>query len=195
MPEIVQLLSSRTGGNNFANWVAQSAQVPAIDSQLTTLIPVQEMLPFQRQILTREMGLSVPAGDLPLWEAIVPEDQAWRLHFAAIFHNDTPPHVFSFRFIPRAGAGNTFYQIARQQIRDNTDSPLYPSMAVNSTANNFFNQRGGERPEFFPGDAISLIGETLAVVNPVTMRFIFRYELIPLPVSQTPDTVWTSQTF
>ncbi len=197
MPQFLPLSNTRTGGATLADWVTQANQAPVIDSQWTTLFPVQDMLPFQRQLLTREIEPGVSQGENVLFEATVPDDEAWRLHFVSYFHDDNTNHTVRLAIVPRLQSPNGRYPYVRQQIREDIDTPLYPSMATSGTTqNNFFNQRGGEQPELFGGDAISLLDET-ARVDAVAgvARILFRYERIPLPLTIDIDGVWTVQTF
>lgn len=197
MPQFLPLTNTRTGGATLGDWVSQASQTPVIDSQWTTLFPVQEMLPFQRQILTREIEPGVSQGENVLFEATVPDDEAWRLHFVSYFHDDNTNHTVRLAVVPRLQTVNGRYPYVRQQIREDIDTPLYPSMATSGTTqNNFFNQRGGKQPELFAGDAISLLDETAradAVAG--VARILFRYERIPLPLTIDIDQVWTVQTF
>ena len=190
------LLNTRTGGATFGDWVSQASQAPVIDSQSTTLFPVQDMLPFQRQILTREIEPSVSQNENVLFEATVPDNEAWRLIYLSYFHDDQSSHNVRFAVVPRLPIQNGRMPIVRQQVREDIDTAFFPSMPTGGTANNFFNQRGGEPPEFFAGDAISLLDET-ARADAVAgiARILFRYERIPLPLTIDIDSVWTVQTF
>jgi len=192
----VKNLDPRLGSLKWADWTNRGSNQPLIKQQLSVLIPNQEMLPFQRQVLTREMLRSVPQGDNVLYEATVPQDQAWRLIWMTYRHVDNIFHILNFRVLPMLPNATIFHTITRRQVQNDTDTPLYPSMPVVATDDTQFDHRGGPRPEFFPGDKLSVLDETsMSKVGSTTCKLIFRYERIPLPVSQTIDNVWTAQTF
>jgi len=152
------------------------------------------MLPFQRQIKTRRMTVGVAQNDQALFEATVPDKESWRLLWMTYRHDDDISHNLRFSVVPSFQDLSTVNPITRQQVRDGEDTPLYPSMGTTGTQNNFFNQRGGPRPEFFPRDQIDVFDQTpVNRVAGTTAILIFRYELIPLPVSTETDEVWTAQ--
>lgn len=150
------------------------------------------MRPFQRSVRTQEIPAAVAVGEVPLFQARVPDDEAWRLHWMTYFHNDSEAHIVRLTFSPRLEQPDSFMTIARQQIAQDIDSPIYPSMPTTIVTNSQFNQRGGEQPEFFPGDLLLFTDESVRVdVVAGIARLMFRYELIPLPVSMARDRVWT----
>jgi len=193
---IVENVDPRLGSLGWADWTNRAGNDPLVRGQLTTLLPVQELLPFQRQIVTRSLPIAVPQGEQVQFDATVPNEEAWRLQWMAYFHDDDLSHILVFRMLPGIGKPSEFHQITRMQVREDVTTPLYPSLTTAPLANNIWHQHGGPHPEFFGGDKITVIDET--AVNDaagVTAVLVFRYELIPLPISKAKDTVWGAQTF
>jgi len=192
----VQNFDPRLGSLVWAEWTGRASNNPLITEQLVTLIPVQEMLPFQRQVRTRQMDSTVIQGNNVLFEATIPQLEAWRLLWMSYRHVDNIFHILRFAVTPTLSNATVLNIITRRQVVNDIDTPLYPSMPVVATDDAEFDQRGGPQPDFFPGDKLSVLDETpMSKVPPTDVKLMFRYERIPIPVSQKVDDVWTSQTF
>ncbi len=192
----VKNVDPRLGSLNWATWTNKGGNQALIQRQLTTLLPVQELLPFQRQVFTRRISNLVSQGDQVTFDAVVPDGQAWRLLWMAYAHDDDVPHIITVRVLPRLPQLVTFWPLFRIQVREDIDTPLYPSKATTGTSNNFWTQVGGKPPEFFAGDRISVLDQTAVnQAGDVLEELFFRYEQIPIPVTQAVDEVWTTTTF
>lgn len=191
-PQVNPLADPRAGSISLADWLNLSSISPAVANQLNLLVPTQEIRPFQRQVITREIPAAVAQGQQPIFQATVPDDEAWRLQWMTYHHNDNAQHTVRLNVTPRLNNPDSIMKFAQQFAPADFDIPIYPSVPNAAAANNLFNVKSGPQPEFFPGDLLIFVDETLRN-NPIagTARLMFRYELIPLPVQMRADSVWT----
>jgi len=191
IPQVNPLTSPRAGSVSLADWLNLSSITPALANQLNLLVPSQEMGPFQRKVAQREMIAAVDNTEIPIYEAIVPDDEAWRLHWVTYFHNDDINHIVRLTVTPRLQQPDSFMRYARQTVTPSLDTPVYPAYAYVAPNSNLFNTQTGPRPEFFPGDHLFFVDETARnLVSLGLARLMFRYELIPVPVAMQTDDVW-----
>jgi len=192
MPEIIPLRSSRTGGNIFSQWVAQASQTPAVDSQLSILIPTQEMRPFQREVRTfTDDQASVPIGQRATFRAIVPEGEAWRILWIGVRHSDPGTLTWGVSLESATPTSIDFLPI-RTNVDADTDTPLYPANTQSGSSNRF-NWNTSPELEAFQGDAVRV-----AMISPASgillATVLLRYELIPIPLVLRADDVWVGST-
>jgi len=190
-PQVNPLTSQRAGSVSLADWLDLSAITPALANQLNLLVPSQEMRPFQRKISQREIVAAVAQNQQPIFQALVPDDEAWRLHWMTYFFNDNVDHTVRLSVTPRLQQPDSLMKFAQQIVSPATDTPVYPAIPFTADSNGLFNVRGGPRPEFFPGDLLLFVDETVrndAVAG--LARLMFRYELIPLPTATATDDTW-----
>lgn len=193
-PQVNPLADPRAGSISLADWLNLSSITPAVANQLNLLIPSQEMERFQRKIAQREIPANVAQNQQPIFQATIPDDEAWRLHWMTYFHDDNVIHTVRLTLTPRLQNADSIMKFATQLAPQDTDTPIYPAVPnaiVGAAVNSRFNVMGGPRPEFFPGDLLNFVDETVRA-NAVagTARLMFRYELIPLPVVTATDTEW-----
>jgi len=177
MPEILPLNNVRTGGVGLGDWVSQAGNEPVVDSQLTILVPTQDMLPFQRRIFTRELdAASVPIGQRATFVGTVPAKEAWRILWIGVRHSDPTSLIFSVELNP-ATPSNVNYAPVRVSVDSNTNVPLYPASEADGVSNRFF-QHAGPPLELFEGDQLRITQVSLATAIELT-SLVVRYELIP----------------
>jgi len=182
----------RLGSVNWANWTDQASQLALIAAQARMLFPVQEMLPFQRQIRQQDLANSPAVGQSVVFQAEVPDDEAWRMIDLTVEHDDSTTHIFRWTYIPRfSGAG--IRMIARKSVNMNTETPLYRSFSDETSASRFA-PRGPNAVEFYSGDRIEIFDLTGATDADVITRMRIRYELIPLPLDVSLVNEFTTTT-
>jgi len=182
----------RLGSVNWANWTQQASQLALIAAQARLLFPVQEMLPFQRRIRQFDLANSPAVGQSALFQATVPDDEAWRMIDLTVEHDDSTTHIFRWTYIPRFD-GASLRMITRKAVNSNTETPLYRSFSDENSASRFA-PRGPNVVEFYPGDRIDVFDLTGATDADVVTEIRMRYELIPLPIEIALDDIWTTTT-
>lgn len=150
------------------------------------------MLPFQRRIRDQVVPLTVtPIGQLAIFEATVPIDEAWRMISVTLAHDDSVEHEMVWIYIPRLGVGGT-HVVARFGIPVGQGTPIYESFTAVAAINSFA-PRGPKVVEFYANDVVQFLDLIGSVDDPVNWALRIRYELIPLPLEQELTTEWTSR--
>lgn len=178
----VQNSDPRLGSLRWADWTNRASNLALVRAQGTVLIPVQELLPFQRQIVEEDVALALVLGQVALFTARVPIDEAWRILNVTLEHDDSVTHDVRFGYFPRAGAGN-FRAISNLPVAVGQETPIYNSSAALAAATQF-GVRGPVPVEFFPDDDINILDQTVAANANVLWGLRIRYEQIPLPLEQ-----------
>lgn len=168
------------------DWLDQANNEATVQGIETNLRPTMEMMPFQRKIRTAAMVATVNAGQKALFQRKVPRNEMWRLHFVSIEQTDAGDKIARLSILQDIGT-TIIYNIARVEVNANTETPLYPSMAVDSVADDRFNQRGGPAPELIGGDTLQIIQVTAGTNAGVTWSVTLRYEILPAANLILPD--------
>jgi len=189
---IVKNVDPRLGSLRWAAWTNRGGNQALIQNQLTVLLPVQELLPFQRQIREQQLGATPAVTEKSIFTVTVPIDEAWRMIDVTYEHDDSTTHILEWSYFPRDGAGDQ-HMIARKSVNMNLATPLYRSFSEENSASRFA-PRGPTTVEFFARDQIQIFDLTGATDADVQARLRLRWELIPLPQDQRLSTQWLGQT-
>jgi len=179
---VVPNFDPRLGSTKWADWTNQASNRPLIVAQFRELIPVQEMLPFQRQIF-QENAEGLPSqNQTTVFNWVVPQDEAWRILSVAILHTDTAALTFAFTIISARDV-NILMPVSRETLNANIAASLYPAANSSNTANDFRQQPRPPR-EAFPGDTVQVRMLTgITAPGGAQVNVFMRAELIPLPLS------------
>jgi len=188
---IVKNVDPRLGSLRWADWTNRGGNQALIRGQLTTLLPVQEMLPFQRQVREQDTGATPAVTEQSIFTVTLPIDEAWRMIDATYEHDDSVTHIIHWTYFPRSGAGDA-HTVARKSVNMNLATPLLRSFSEENSASRFA-PRGWGPVEFFPGDIVQILDLTSAVDADVQARLRLRWELIPIPLSKQISTQWLGQ--
>jgi len=189
---VVKNVDPRLGSLGWATWTNRGGNQALIQGQLRTLLPVQELLPFQRQIREQQVGATPAATEQAIFTVTVPESEAWRMIDVTYSHDDSVDHTVKWFYTPNRGAtGN--HVIALTPVPVNVETPLLRSFsAVISAAT--VSPRGPGPVEFFAFDTITFLDLTAAIDANVISTLRLRWELIPLPLIKSLSTQWLGQT-
>jgi len=188
---VVENVDPRLGSLVWATWTNRGGNQVLIKGQLRTLLPVQELLPFQRQIREQQLGASPAVGEKSIFTVTVPQDEAWRIIDITYEHDDSTTHILEWSYFPRDGAGDQ-HMIARKSVNMNLATPIYRSFSEENSSSRFA-PRGPTPVEFFPRDQIQIFDLTGATDADVEARLRVRWELIPVPLSHTLSEQWLGQ--
>jgi len=166
----------RTGSQNYGDWVNRASNVSLINKTSRTLFPVQEMLPFQRQLVDGSFTRATLAiNQAALFDITVPEKEAWSMKWITVEHTDPGGAQDASIFVVRA-AGPIFVLMHRQ-VGANLENNLYPGKQIlpASASSSEFDYDGPM--ELFEGDTLSVR------IGPMTGASVadcaLRYEHIP----------------
>jgi len=191
IPAVNPLTDPRAGSISLGEWLNLSSITPALANQLNLLVPTQEMEPFQRQIRTGLLQSAPTVGQVALFTATVPDDEAWRMIYLSIHQDDSVTHIYRWTVIPKIENGQ-LVMIARKSVNSNLETPLYRSFSEENSASRFA-PRGPLPVEFMPGDQIDVFDLTSQTDATTIHKLSFRYELIPIPQKRSVDRLWTQQ--
>lgn len=181
---VVENLDPRLGSTIWADWTNQASNRPLIVGQFQQLLPVQEMLPFQRVIRTRGFSQGFIVNQRVRFDANVPDDEAWRIIAIGILHDNAADMQWVVRVTQR---GQPFlYRAANVLVVPNEQTPLYPSASVGAEDDEA-RALTGPPLEAFPGDQFTVRSPTLGGAAGGVVDFSIRYELIPLPLRKERD--------
>lgn len=184
---VLENFDPRLGSTNWADWTNQASNRPLIVGQFQQLLPVQEMLPFQRVIRTRGFSQGFIVNQRVTFEAVIPDDEAWKILAVGIEHSNTVDMIWVLRYTRR---GQPFlYRVTRAVATPNNATPLYPSSALDQSDSRF-RALTGPPLEVFPGDTLTILSPTPAAAAGGVADFSIRYELIPLPLRTEVDTLF-----
>jgi len=185
----VENFDPRLGSTNWADWTNQASNRPLIVSQVTQLVPVQEMLPFQRIIRTRALQQVVIVNEKVTYSVTPPDDEAWRILAVSAKHNNNVDVQFVLDLI--AVIQTSFvYEANHTVLNPNQQTPLYPASS-GSTDDSRSQTKTGPPLEVYPGDTLRIRTLTGWGAVPGVTELSVRYELIPLPLRQELDTFIT----
>lgn len=176
------------------DWYQQRNNEATIKGATDQIVPVQEMLKFQRRFRTREFQRSAIAGQRLEGLMTVPRTEAWVFHWFDVQHNDSGDLRFDLLLEP-ANTGflsPRFYTVVRRDVSPNVNTPLVEAMAANPASGSLFDRRSGRPFEGLPGDIIRLI--TTNVVGTTVFNVFFRYQVVPPPVILETDRLFSGQT-
>lgn len=186
---VVENLDPRLGSTVWADWTNQASNRPLITGQIRELVPVQEMLPFQRVIRTRAFSQGFIVNQLVSFNADIPDDEAWRILAVEIEHDNTAAMRWVLRVTQR---GQPYrYRAAHVLVDTSVPTPLYPSASMSNDGDQA-RALTGPPLEAFPGDQVSIRSLTVGAAAGGVVDFSIRYELIPLPFRKERDQVFTS---
>ncbi len=179
---VVPNFDPRLGSTRWASWTDQASNRPLIIAQLRQLVPVQEMLPFQRQIFHQNREVVSAQGQTERVTAVVPDDEAWRLRSITVLHTDTAPKTFRLLVISGLNVNITAEYTSRD-VTQNVATSLYPgNQPANSTLR--FSPATGPPIEAFPRDTVQVRSNTpTAAAGGAQTNIILEWELIPLPLA------------
>lgn len=179
---VVPNFDPRLGSTRWASWTDQASNRPLIIAQLRQLVPVQEMLPFQRQIFHQNEEIVTAQGQTERAEAVVPDDEAWRLRSVTVIHTDTAPKTFRLIVVSGLNVNITANYVGRD-VTQNVITSLYPAgVSVNSALR--FAPSTGPPIEAFPRDTVQVRSNTgTAAAGGAQTNIIIEWELIPLPLA------------
>lgn len=169
----------RLGSVNWAKWTDQASQLALIAAQARILFPVQEMMPFQRQVVTQELASAPDNGQKATFEIVVPNGEAWRILWIGIRHSNAVSLQMQIE-IDYATEHNVNYSPLREVADPNTNVPLYPAAQATEQSNRF-HQVTSPEIELFPRDRLNILQLT-AATGTIAVTAILRYEQIPIPV-------------
>jgi len=188
---IVKNVDPRLGAIEWARWTNRAGNQSLVKGQLSTLLPVQELRDFQRQIREQQVNAGPSAGQQAIFNVTVPELEAWRMIDVTYEHDDSVTHILHWFYNPNRGATGE-HTIARKAVNMNTATPLLRSFSEEGSASRFA-PRGPNQVEFFPFDVITFLDLTSATDANVTAVLRLRWELIPLPQDKRLSTQWLGQ--
>jgi len=172
----------RLGSTKWADWTNQASNLALIASQARLLFPVQEMMPFQRQIFHQNAEIVSAQGQTERVTAVVPDGQAWRLRSITVLHTDTAPKTFRLIVVSGLNVNITANYVGRD-VTQNVITSLYPAgVSVNSALR--FAPSTGPPIEAFPRDTVQVRSNTAtAAAGGAQTNVILEWELIPLPLA------------
>ena len=169
----------RLGSTKWADWTNQASNLALIAAQLRLLVPIQEMMPFQRQVFQEFIQVTPAIGQTTIFTWTVPQDEAWKLLHVSVAHSD-PTNLTWTLDIQSARDVNVLMPVARVVVEPLFIVPLYPSAPGTGGLSTFGAQTGPPR-EAFPGDEVQVRNRTpMTAAVPVSVRL--RWELVPLPL-------------
>lgn len=189
---IVKNVDPRLGSIQWARWTNRAGNQSLIRGQLSTLLPVQEMQPFQRQIREQQVGATPAVAEQSIFTVTIPKLEAWRLIDLTYAHDDSVTHIVELSYFPRNGAGDK-HVITRRSVQGGVATPLLRSFSAETGAARFAPEGPGP-VEFFARDQIQLLDLTVATDADVVVTARLRWELIPLPQDKRVSTQWLGQT-
>jgi len=190
-----ELQKDIVGQFGLNNWYQQRNNEATLQLAGTVVVPVQEMLKFQRRFRTRQFERSPIAGQFFAGEMEVPRTESWKFHYFSVLHNDSAPLKFTLSISP----SNTGFVSPREYtlFRDDPDpgvnTPLIESISENPPSGSLFKRRSPAPFEVLPGDVVRIVTAIVAAANP-TITVYFRYEILPPPVILETDTLFSGQT-
>ena len=170
----------RVGNVSWAEWTSQQTNESLIQAQLRLLVPVQDMLPFQRQIVEEPAQALPSVGQQSVFTWIVPLIESWRIMSMSVLHTDTAPVEFSFNIISNRNP-NMVMPVSRQLVSANVQTSLYPS-APSTVGPTTMRAQAGPPAEAFPRDIVQVrsIGG-IAAPSTGGNSFRFQYQQISSP--------------
>jgi len=186
---VVRNFDPRIGNTRWAEWTNHASKAALIQAQSTVLFPVQEMLPFQRQIFHQAETVVTAQGQTERVEAVVPDDEAWRLISVNIAHTDTAPKAFRLVIVSGLDV-NVNQDYTLKDVTQNINTSLYPAgSSVNSALR--FAPTTGPPIEAFPRDIVQVRSNTgTAAPGGAQTTFILTWELIPPPLTDNLSTLF-----
>lgn len=186
---VVENLDPRLGSTIWADWTNQASNRPLIVSQIRQLVPVQEMLPFQRVIRTRGFDQPFSVNEKVTFRAEIPQDEAWRILAITILHSNTAAVQWVVEVLAQNQI-NFIHEVVHIVADPNQRTPLYPS-SPGPTSDSRSQTRTGPPLELFPGDKLDIRSLTPSAAGGGQADLSVRYELIPLPLAEEIDTFFT----
>lgn len=177
------------------DWYQQRNNEATLQRSGTALIPVQEMMKFQRRFRTGEFQRAGIAGQQFVGEIEVPRTETWRFHYFDLSHDDSGPLKFTVTIEP-SNTGLTApreYTIFREDVDPGINTPIIESMSENPGSGSLFKRRSTLPLEILPGDFLRVLSDAFVGANVITHVF-FRYEILPPPVILETDTLFSGFT-
>lgn len=171
----------------FGDYFRQLNNLNQIIDVLDVMLPVQEMSKFQRRIRDFEFTLQLLAGQKGLVQAIVPNDETWRILWAGIANGDSGSKFTVLDITPR-NLAKVGVVVSSRDVAPGAISTLYPSSTAGAgTTEN--EARTGPPYDAFPGDRVRINDITgTTAVGPISWTAYMRYEVMPPPVRADRDT-------
>lgn len=175
---INKLTQVEAGQESLESWYNWPIQNSAVAQMADTLLPVQEMMPFERRFRDADLRLALVATEQFLASRRVPANEIWRLISLQILHDDSVTHIVSLRGNSPLSPGAS-WTFARQILTGGVSSSLFPAIPTPVDSQNQFNVRGGAAPIWLPGDLVTIVDDTAAVDADVIWICSLRYEILP----------------
>lgn len=177
------------------NWYQQRNNEATLQLAGNVVIPVQEMLKFQRRFRTRQAPFPATIGQVLNAEIEVPRTESWRFHYFDVVHGDSAPLKFTLSLAP-ANTGIVSpleYTLFRGDPDPNINTPFLEAMSENPPSGALFKRRSTLPVELMPGDFLRLRTGVVAAAS-ITITVFFRYEILPPPTILETDTLFTGLT-
>lgn len=187
--------SPLAGGFVHNDWLGQLTNLATVQRLSETLVPVQEMMNFQRRVRDVLVLLSAGVGQKAIVTGVVPINESWRLMYASFRHDDSGSHTISFRYnADRPSPINVL--IWQDRVVGGQEMPMYPSSFEPVVdAEDRVRPKAPEPVVWMPGDTITIVDNDVAIDPTVEWEFALRYEVRPAMARYENDTIFTGQTF
>lgn len=131
----LRLTQSEVGQEALQDWFRWPVQHSPIDSIVTTLVPMQDMLPFQRVFADLNFASQlVIATDVVQFKVPVPPNESWRVVWVQVEHDD-PGGAMSWTIGATRNSGGKFV-LLDHPVAAGAAFLLYPGRVTQPSAGN-----------------------------------------------------------
>ncbi len=185
MPNL-KITTPNAGGISLLSWLDLPSNVQPVEEIAGIIVPVQEQLPFQSRWFYLDAQLAaIGQNDAFQFDALCPEDEAWRIDYILVFHDSAQNLDFEVRVVHPASTGvANLDRVIHLATDENTTQMLYPIRNLQGTVS---------RNELYDyTEPLHILSEeTLRIrtdVNPdvatITVSVTVRYQQIPPPIGR-----------